>query len=172
MPLAPSVKLTSNELDSALAYIEAAGASDFFPRPFEFSAIRQSWNKVRSVLEGVELLSYSPRSALEMIVPKQRCLVRPAHLLDPIDAIVYGGLVLRIAPAIQDNRNKYQVQRIFSWHFNPIGTGADIFESDWDGYQAKARELCLSYSFVATADVVDFYPRIYLHRLENAISSA
>ena len=46
----PSVKLSGAELDGALQFVEQAGASDFFPQPFEVHAIRYSWEKIRPVL--------------------------------------------------------------------------------------------------------------------------
>jgi Reverse transcriptase (RNA-dependent DNA polymerase) len=168
----PSVKLSSDELDAALEYVGAAGLSDFFPRPFELEALRHSWPRVRSVLEGVDLLCYEPRECFEMIAPKQRCLVRPVHLLDPIDSILYAGLTLRLAPVIQQKRDRYQTQRVFSWHFNSASSGGrDTFRSDWDGYRERAEELCLKYKFVGTSDIVDFFPRVYLHRLQNALAA-
>jgi septum formation topological specificity factor MinE len=168
----PSVRLLADELDAALEYVDAAGSSDFFPRPFELAALRHSWDRVRPVLEGVELLSYEPRECFEMIAPKQRCLVRPVHLLDPIDSILYAGLTLRIARAIQEKRDQYQGQRVFSWHFDSTSTSPrDTFRSDWDGYRERAEELCRKYKFVGTSDIVDFFPRVYLHRLNSALTA-
>jgi hypothetical protein len=122
--MASSVRLSGSELDSALAYIEATSASDFFPKPFEIAAIRHSWARVRTALEGVELLSYEPRECFEMTAPKQRCLVRPVHLLDPLDGLLYTGLIFRLAAAIELKRNEYQAQRVFSWHFNSMAVGS------------------------------------------------
>ena len=68
----PEVKLTKAELDASLAFIEEYGSSAFFPQPFEIAAIRASLDKIRPVLERVELLSYTPRSVYELIAPKQK----------------------------------------------------------------------------------------------------
>src|SRR5260370_42601435 len=121
--MASSVKLSGSELDNALSYIEATGTSDFFPKPFEIAAIRHSWARVRPVLEGVDLLSYEPHECFEMTAPKQRCLVRPVHLLDPLDGLLYTGLTFRLAAAVELRRSQYQAGRVFSWHFNPIAVG-------------------------------------------------
>jgi len=157
----PSVKLSAAELDAALAYLEASGASDFFPQPFEIEALRLSWARVRPALEGVELLSYEPRECFEVTAPKQRCLVRPVHLLDPVDALLYMGITLRIAPSIETRRSDYQTDRVFSWHFNAAGMGSrEMFRSDWDARTARLEGLCGTYKYVGTTDVVDFFPRI------------
>jgi hypothetical protein len=168
----PSVKLTPQELDRALSYIEATRASDFFPQPFEFQAIRHSWKKIRPALERVELLSYSPNPAIEFIAPKQRALVRPVHLLNPLDTIFFTGLVFKVVPTATRKRNEYQNGKVFSWHYvlDAIDP-TNPFQSDWDGFREKAEELSKGCEFVATADIVDFFPRVYLHRLENALKA-
>jgi Reverse transcriptase (RNA-dependent DNA polymerase) len=167
----PSVKLATAELDSALSYLETGGASDFFPQPFEISALRHSWQRVRLALENVELLSYEPRECFEMTAPKQRCLVRPVHLLDPIDSLLYTGLTFRIAAAIEARRGTYQANRVFSWHFNPMSAGLrETFVSDWDEHTLRLEQLSAQYVYVGATDIVDFFPRVYLHRLENSIA--
>jgi len=167
----PSVKLSATELDNALSYTEATGASDFFPMPFEIAAIRNSWARVRPALEGVELLSYEPKECFEMTAPKQRCLVRPVHLPDPLDGLLYTGLTLRLAAPIEARRSQYQGEKVFSWHFNPAEVGTrDTFISDWEKLTERLETLSMAYSYVGTSDIVDFFPRVYLHRLENSIS--
>lgn len=167
----PSVKLSGTELDNALSYTEATGASDFFPMPFEIAAIRNSWARVRPALEGVELLSYEPRECFEMTAPKQRCLVRPVHLPDPLDGLLYTGLTLRLAGPIETRRDQYQGDKVFSWHLYPAGVGTrDTFVSDWEKLTERLETLSKTYSYVGTSDIVDFFPRVYLHRLENSLS--
>jgi hypothetical protein len=167
-----SVKLTTAELDAALSYLESGGASYMFPQPFEIAAIRESWVRVRPALERVDLLTYGPRECFQMTAPKQRTLVRPVHLLDPIDGILYTALVLRLAPAIQDKRDTYQSDSVFSYRFLSGQSGTkDTFKSDWDGKKARVRELCSEYAYVAATDIVDFFSRVYLHRLENAVAA-
>jgi Reverse transcriptase (RNA-dependent DNA polymerase) len=167
----PSVKLTAAELDAALSYVEADGASDFFPQPFEIAALRHSWAKVRPALEAVDLLSYQARECFEMTAPKQRCLVRPVHLLDPVDCLLYTGLTFRLAAAIEVKRSSYQRDRVFSCHFNPSAMGSrETFTSDWDGHTTRLKELAEQHDYVGATDIVDFFPRVYLHRLENSIA--
>lgn len=166
-----SVKLSATELDSALSYLEFSGTSDFFPQPFEFAALRFSWEKVRPALENIELLSYDPHGCFEVTAPKQRCLVRPVHLLDPIDSLLYTGLTFRLARPIEKKRDQYQNDRVFSWHFNPESAGSPAtFHSDWAKRTSRLEELLVEYSYVGSTDIVDFFPRAYLHRLENSIA--
>ena len=167
-----SVKLTADELDAALSYLELGGSSYMFPEPFEIAAIRESWIRVRPALERVELLSYDPRDCFQMTAPKQRTLVRPVHLPDPIDGILYTALVLRLAPAIQAERDAYQAEVVFSCRFLSEQSGTkDTFRSDWDGKNARVRQLCSEYTYVVATDIVDYFSRVYLHRLENSVAA-
>lgn len=167
-----SVKLTADELDAALSYLEVQGVSFAFPKPLELQAIRLSWEKIRSVLESVELLSHTPRPCVKMTAPKQRCLVRPVELIDPIDALLYTGLTFRIAPAIEARRQKYQDDRVFSFHFSESNLGTkDSLKLDWDSHSARLAELCAGHAYIGVTDIVDFFPRVYTHRLRNGLDA-
>jgi hypothetical protein len=172
----PSVKLTAAELEHALTYIEATRSSDYFPEPFEVKAIRASWEKVSEVLQRVDLLTHTPRQAYEMVAPKQRCLVRPVHLLDPLDLLLYTALTIRMAPSIEAKRRALDERRhqfVYSYRFDATKIGQrEMFWSDWDEYTGRAAVLCTTFKFVGTADIVDFFPRVYLHRFENALYEA
>ena len=114
MPL----KLSAAELEDALAHVEAPGASDFFPQPFEIASIRHSWKSVRAVLETLDLEIYQPRPAYTMIAPKHSYTLRPIQLLNPIDALLYVALVCRLAPAIEAKRAGYRNGIVLSNVFN------------------------------------------------------
>ena len=167
-----SVKLSGQELDWALGYLESGGSSFAYPEPFELAALRHSWDKVRPALERVELLAYDPQPCVQMSAPKQRFLVRPVHLLDPIDALFYTGLTFRLAPGIEATRARYKDGRVFSYRLNPGKLGSkESFVSDWDARTARLEELCSQHRFVGATDIVDFFPRIYLHRLQNSLEA-
>ena len=85
--------------------------------------------------------------------------------------MLYTGLTFRLAGSIETKRSQYQSDRVFSWHFNSAGIGSrDTFVSDWDKLTERLEALSTSYSYVGTTDIVDFFPRVYLHRLENSIA--
>ncbi len=168
--MAPEVKLTDSELDEALAFIEAEGFAYYFPDPFEITAIRHSWNKVRPIISRANLLSYDPKPALELIAPKQKFAVRPIHLPDPVDVILFTGLGLRLAPFIEAARMGPHM--IHSFRYEKSASGLPTFRSDWDSWvEAIGLGQALK-PYAAKADIVDFFPRIYLHRLENALVAA
>src|SRR5262249_20055540 len=80
------------------------------------------------------------------------------------------ALVFRLAPAIEAKRAGYRNGIVFSNMFNQAQRAtADAISSDWDGYR-EAVDLRLAGSgTMATADIADFFARIYLHRLENGL---
>ena len=40
---------------------------------------------------------------------------------------------------------------------------------NWDNFQERIKTYADQFPFIAVADIVDFFPRVYTHRLENAI---
>jgi len=155
--------------------VEIHGASDFFPQPFEVRALRHSWSKVRPVLEKIDLLAYEPTAAIEMIAPKFGYTVRPVHLLDPVDLVLFIGLTFRFAPLLETKRKTYQQDRVFSNHFLLPRPGRPAYvplvATDADRYRTQVNIRSLGSGAVATADVADFFARVYHHRLESAIAA-
>lgn len=167
-----AVKLTANELDKALSVLKRHGCSDFFPPAFEIAAIEKSWAKVRPALENVDLLSYSPRPAPKMVAPRQRYTTRAIKLLDPIDALLATGLSLRIIPALQAARSSLSSKCVFSGQFDAaLQDQLFDFKADYLAFKSALDQRLTASQFVATADINDFYPRIYLHRLENGLDA-
>ena len=126
---------------------------------------------MRPALEAAELLSRDPNPCLRTTAPKQRALIRSVHLLDPIDTILYTGLVFRLAPAIESRRVTYQAGRVCSYHFDAGADPEQTLTSDWDAHRARLAAPCDKYAYVGTTDIVDFFPRIYLHRLQNGLEA-
>ncbi|MBD1893622.1 RNA-directed DNA polymerase [Coleofasciculus sp. FACHB-129] len=167
-----SVKLTEDELDKSLQILKKHGCSEFFPHPFEIDAIENKWDKVKPELLRVDLLSYHPHSAIKMIAPKQKYTTRPILLLDPIDYLLITGFILKIAPKLESCRIPKDSDIVFSCRFDP-SVKDDLFlpHPEYTAYKNAIKLKLDTAPFVATADIVDFFPRIYLHRLENAIDS-
>jgi len=167
-----SLQLTQIEVEAALNFIEEYGNSVFLPQPFEISAIRHNWNNILPILIKIDLLSYRPERAFKIIAPKQKYTVRPIHLLNPIDNILFTGLVYRLASTIEEKRTQVCNDKIFSMRFKVDNqNGNFILENDWEKFSEKLKDKSSEYEMVAKADIVDFFPRIYLHRLENSVDS-
>ncbi|MEW6529986.1 MAG: RNA-directed DNA polymerase [Thermodesulfobacteriota bacterium] len=167
----PEIKLTEVDLENALHYLDAAGQFMYLPDQFELKAIELAWDKVKPVLLSVNLLSYSPSPKVQLIAPKQKFAARPVQIIDPIDLVLLTALGLRLSPVIEDHRNRLGPDIVHSWRFTLDSEGRPTFTSDWDSWLAQVAARASSYDFVAKADIVDFYPRIYLHRLKNALTA-
>lgn len=165
------IRLNAAELDRSLRLVESEGLSDLLPRPFEIDAVRSGWSTMRPILEAIDLSRYSPRPSVVVTAPKHRYTVRPAHLLDPIDCLLLNGLLLRVAPAIE--RARVGPERVFGTRFD--GSVPDRF-GDWQAeyvrFKSAVQQRLGERPVCATADIVDFYPRVYLHRLENSLTAA
>lgn len=168
------LKLAEKSLDWAMLHIENYGDTDIFPIPFEFEAIRNRWNQdIRPWLRGQDILQWIPRPYRRCLTPKHRYGFRIATQLDPLESIVFTALVLEIGKDIEAARIPKEENIAFSHRFAPKVSGKmyDV-KYTWDSFQDYSRELVESneYSYVVLADIADFYPRIYFHPLENALS--
>lgn len=170
--MAIEVKLTDAELDEALHFIESQGFAHYFPEPFEVKALRHSWGKAKAILSKANLLSYTPRPPLKLTAPKQKFAVRPIKLCDPVDTILFTALVLRLAPLIEAARIPRREKIVHSFRLSKTSSGHLALTSDWDHWVEALRECEEAYEYAAKADIVDFFPRVYLHRLENALVAA
>jgi Reverse transcriptase (RNA-dependent DNA polymerase) len=169
--VAVEVRLTEVELDEALHFIESHGYAHYFPDPFEIEALRHSWDKIKTILSKLNLLNYSPRPPLKLTAPKQKFAVRPIKLCDPVDTILFTALALRLSPSIEIARVPRSQRIVHSFRLSKTRSGHFELVSEWDQWVAAIREREETHEYAAKADIVDFFPRVYLHRLENALSA-
>lgn len=167
------LKLQEESLDWALRNIECYGDTDIFPTPFEFEAIRASWDsKIKSYLREQDLLNWRIRTSRRSLTPKHRFGFRIATQLDPFDSIIFNALVYEIGKDIEKSRIDKREEIVFSNRFLPNNEG-QMFDPDynWNAFQKKSLDLSNSgeYLYVVVADIADFYPRLYAHPLENAL---
>ena len=165
------IQLTGAELDAALQLIERTNLSNLLPPAFEVKAMRHSWAPIRKLLQTVDLHTYQPQPAVTLVSPKQKWTLRPIQLLDPLDTLLYTALVRRLAPKVEANRRPKREKSVFSYRFSRTASSSWL-TSSWDDFQARVRELCNKYTYAVAADIADFYPNVYLHRLNNAVSDA
>jgi hypothetical protein len=167
--------LTADQLDNSLNAVLAHGYGDFFPDPPELSVLVSEWNEIRDELTKVDLDLYDGHDVMFSFAPKSRLNIRRVALLHPHDLIFYTGLVLALRPGIVSSRLPLNEKRVFSYHAERAGDG--ILYTDKPGY-AEFREAIIRRvkkspdCYVGITDIADFYPKIYQHRLLNAIQAA
>jgi hypothetical protein len=167
--------LTTDQLDRALTAVLVHGYGDFFPDPPELSLLVNGWADIKGELAKVDLDQYDGYDVIFAFAPKSRFNVRRVALLHPYDLIFYTGLVLELRAGITSSRLPLRAKRVFSYH----GEGAEdgILYTDEPGYgefrEAISRRVKKNRDcYVGITDIADFYPRIYQHRLVNAIQAA
>jgi len=125
-------------------------------------------------LENIDLLSYEPRPEVKIVAPRQRYTTRTITLIDPIDALLLNAFSLRIGPRIEAARAATDGRIVYSSRANPaLSDELFDFQVDHDDFRKCIKDKLKERKtkFVATADINDFYPRIYLHRLKNSLDS-
>ncbi|HLW10001.1 MAG TPA: RNA-directed DNA polymerase [Fermentimonas sp.] len=162
-------------LEWALSHLTKYYDSDFFPRLFEFEAIKFDWDRLKKDIMKLDIESYMPKSPRIMYAPKINNTFRVVHQLDPIDSLIYTSLIFEIAQEVEEFRRMVNPEGAFSYHVN-IGDQGDLFQgsSSWKDFLDQDAKLREDYSngFVIVTDITDFYGQIYLHRVENLICEA
>ena len=162
--------LTSTELDDARAAIDHHGYSAMLPSPPEWGVVVANWATVRDAIERIDLDVYEPLKPLKTFAPKGRGTVRPLHMLHPQDLLIYTALTLIAKNDIEGARVPPAAKRVFSYRAD-VAKPTELYGSagSYDAYQAELRRKATfaRVKYVAIADIADFYPRIYQHRLAD-----
>jgi hypothetical protein len=144
------------------------------PPPAEWRVVEAKWPEVKHYLMEVDLDNYDPHKPLRIFAPKSRANIRVVHLLHPEDLLLYTALVLIVKDDLEAARISKKAKRVFSYRSDSsVPNRLYDARGAYDGYLAQLRKKANKKStrFVAIADIADFYPRIYQHRLENVIES-
>jgi hypothetical protein len=124
-----------------------------------------SWPALRKALTAVDLSTHLPKARLQLLAPKNKYTFRPIQLIDPIDMLYLTALVLRFVPTFEQARLGGDI--VHSFHVRHGKDGSIHLDSRWESWAAAIGKRLAKSEMVAKADIVDFFPRVYLHRLEN-----
>ena len=168
--------IQETSLEWAILHVTNYYDSDFFPRLFEFEAIKRNWPNVKSYLLSLNLDKYAPNNPVIYLALKPNNTYRVVHQLDPLDSILYSALLYENASVIETYRIPDSRKIACSYRIKP-DTNGSFFEKEYNGYGEfleKAEELADEFEggVVLICDVVDFYNQIYLHRVNNVLSEA
>lgn len=182
------LKLKKESLDWSLKHIEEHGDTDIFPVPFEYKAIRYLWDQktkelpsgttFRENLSSQDVLSWKVGELRKYLTPKHKYGFRQATQLDPLDNLIYLSLIYEIGEDIESARIPIDDKVSFSYRFAPDESGR-MFNPDvnYGSFLEYCKEKVSeiegheNIKYIVVADIADFFPRIYLHPLENALSS-
>jgi len=169
-------KLQDTSLEWALLHVMNFYDSDFFPRLFEFEAIKRNWTNIKAALLDIDLEVYAPKNPVINLALKPNGNYRVVHQLDPIDSLIFAALLNENASIIESYRIPAERKIACSYRIK-LDTSGSFFEKDYNGYPdflEKAEELSNKFKsgVVLVCDIVDFYNQIYLHRVNNVLSEA
>jgi hypothetical protein len=168
--------LSEADLEWSLKHLLRFHSSDFFPKLFEFDAIKADWPRVREHLLTLDLETYVPKTPFTLLAPKANGTFRTVHQLEPLDALIYTALTKRGAEVFENYRIAESEGIACSYRIVPDLNGSFFGPSEdgWSRFNERTRELAQEYSdgAVLICDFVDFYNQIYTHRLRNLIAEA
>ncbi len=167
------LKLKAQLLERAKAAAILHGYGTFLPEPPEFALLKKNWKDVKNMLVSIDLDTYDGYTPIRSFAPKSRLNVRRVALLHPFDFIIYTALVLALKDAISKSRLPPDV--VFSYRTEKT-TSKQIYASapsfkEFRAAATKKATLNPKWS-VGITDIADFFPRIYHHRLINALEVA
>jgi hypothetical protein len=180
-PTADQPKL--NNIKKCMAFaienIIRYGDTDIFPYPIERQIFRAKKDETIDLL--VSIKRAFKKSLGQMPLEYEKLLntvgysgFRQGTQIDPIWNAYLLGLVLFIGDDIEKARISVDKNTVFSYRFSPNETDYRLFDKDygWSSFQTHSLQQAEKFKFVLTCDISDFYPRIYHHRLENALKKA
>ena len=168
--------LQDTSLEWALLHVINYYDSDFFPRLFEFEAIKRDWLNIKPYLLSLDLDSYAPKNPVILLALKSNGTYRVVHQLDPIDSLIFTALLYENATIIESYRIPESRKIACSYRIK-LDTNGSFFDKANVAYLdflEKSEELSKrdSVGVVLVCDIVDFYNQIYLHRVNNVLSEA
>lgn len=163
----------------ALKNISSRGDTDIFPFPVDNLAIFDDLGGFTSVLKEIDADFDAFIERLPLVAVKSLSAVgysgfRWGTQIDPIWNAYLLSLVLRIGDDIEAARVATDKNVVFSYRFKPDLDTGSVFDPKigWIDFQKHSVEMARKFPYVLACDISDFYPRIYHHRLENALKRA
>ncbi|MCZ2901191.1 RNA-directed DNA polymerase [Burkholderia thailandensis] len=162
--------ITADSLDFSLEHVSKYYDTDFFPRAEEFLAIKHSWDEVKNYILEADLDKILSAPPVVEPWPKTKSGFRIVHRPEPLDSLIYTALAKIVATSVEAARATPEV----ACSYRISATDASFF-SDGSGfhvYRERCETLAAAFPYVLTTDISDFYNKIYLHRLQNALQIA
>ena len=167
--------LSDSALDWSLKHVLAWGDTDIFPDVFEFQAITDDWDNVKTEIQSIDILDWKVRPYRRCLVPKHRFGFRISTQLDPLDFLVFTALIREAGEKLEASRIPIAENIVHSYRFVPDADGRMFSDKyTYRSFQKASHDACETYrpTHVVIADIADFFPRLYNHRIDNALDSA
>jgi len=163
-------------IEAAVKNIASHGDTDIFPFPFECHLFHDDPNRCAEVLETIhvnfdECMSTNAPDMIETLSQVGYTGFRWAAQIEPFWNAYYLACVIRLADEIESVRLPEETQAVYSYRFLWQEDSGKLFkDSTWRDYKNRCMTLSAEHPFVVVTDIADFYPRIYHHRIDVALS--
>ncbi len=166
------LNLSSEGLEWSLKQALNYGDTDIFPEIFEFKAINFDKDGIFNGLKNEDVLNRNVRPHRRCLTPKHQYGFRISTQLDPIDFLVFTTLVYEIGEDIENTRVPKNNDVVHSYRFSPNNDG-QMYDKNY-GYETFSKTINEllnedKYNWIVMADIADFFPRLYHHRVYNAL---
>jgi len=167
-------------LKAAVGNIARYGDTDVFPHPLEKHLFHDKSMAVREVLLQLHgdfdtyMRTHPPEYETALAVAGYHGF-RAVTQIDPLWNAYLLALVLWIAEDIEGARVPREGNIVFSYRFDYDSQNAKLWDDEsfgWRRFQEVSLELAQEHNYILKCDISDFYPRVYHHRLENALRRA
>lgn len=169
--------ITKKTFELAVRNIAKFGDTDIFPYPIENHIFNDKPADVIKVLENIDKNFDDEIKNIPIISTKNLSVVgyngfRWGTQIDPIWNAYLLSAAITVANEIEEKRVSSDI--VFSYRFNPDLETGSLFDREigWSKFQSTAVKHANNYPYILRCDISDFYPRIYHHRLENALKKS
>lgn len=162
-------------IERAIKNIAKHGDTDIFPFPFETHIFLDNPKECKDILLAIhndfsKCLAQQTPSTLETLTQVGYTGFRWATQIEPFWNAYYLALVIAISDQIESVRPSLDDESVFSYRYQWDEDSGKLFrDSAWADYRARGMKLSNDFDYVVVTDIADFYPRIYHHRVENAL---
>lgn len=171
--------VSEDNLLFAVRNVAEWGDTDVLPFPLENHWFHDAEDEVVSLLRDLDKDFEGWLTTYPLLFDKVLAGVgyvgfRGATQIDPIWNAYLLGLVIQLGQDIEKARVPIQHNRVFSYRFAPDLNAHTLFDRGigWGTFQTHALSTAKDYKHVLSTDISDFYPRVYHHRIENALGRA
>jgi hypothetical protein len=171
--------VSEKSLRAALGNIAHFGDTDVLPFPLERQWFAGDEDSVILLLQSIdsdfdEYVGAYPVTFVKSLTGVGYNGFRAVTQIDPLWNAYLLALVLEIAPDLEHARLPIEREVVFSYRYAPDSETGGLFDKKvgWRAFQTTALKHARESKYVLATDISDFYPRVYHHRLENAVMLA
>ncbi len=167
---------------TAVRNIARFGDTDIFPFPLERHVLHDEEGAILDLLEQAHasffagggnesFLSAQPPINVSMLAQIGHTGFRWATQVDPLWNAYLLGLIVSVSPGIESARIPASERSVFSYRLKHDPVNRTLFDTafSWRDFMLDSIERAKGGGYVVVCDVSDFYPRVYHHRIENAL---